>query len=130
MASLGERSVEVLAFFDLGSSTSFSEGPHLGLCLEEAILLETGVWKVVFRAVIFLLSLGWARGIKEQPCSIKAVYDSLAGELSAEEPVSSIIIGSCSEGFTGLGALEVLCEVIRKDFHMGFAVGFMIEDLG
>jgi len=51
----------------------------------------------------------------------------LTSELSVEEPVSSIRMGSYSEGFIGL---EVLCEAIRKDFLVGFAVGFVVEDLG
>ena len=58
---------------------------------------------------------------------VEADSASLSGELSAEEPISSIRMGSCSEGFTGL---EVLCEAIRKDFIVGFAVGFVVEDLG
>jgi len=130
LARLDEGSVEVLTFFDLGSSTTFSERPCLGAYLGEVILLETGVWRVVFRAVVFLLRLGWARGIKGDPYSVEVVSDSLTGELSLEEPVSSIRIGSCSECFTGLGALEVLCEAIRKDFLVRFAVGFVVEDLG
>jgi len=74
----------------LGSSASFSEGPSLGAYLEEAILLETCVWRVVFRAVVFLLRLGRAGRIKEDPCSVEAISDSLIGELLAKEPVSSI----------------------------------------
>ena len=96
----------------------------------EAGLLETGVWRAVFWAVMFLLRLGWAGGIKEDPCSVEAVPDSLTGELSVEEPISSIRIGSWSEGFTGLGALEVLCEAMRKDFLVGLTEGFVVEDLG
>ena len=61
--------------------------------------METGVWRVVFWAVVFLLRLGLARGIKGDPCSVEAVSDSLIGELSTEEPISSIRIGSCFEGF-------------------------------
>ena len=91
---MGEGSVEVLAFFDLGSSATFSEGPYLGACLGEAFRLETGVWRVVFRAVVFLLRLGWARGIKGDPCSVEPVFDSLTGELPAEEAISSIRIGA------------------------------------
>jgi len=94
----------------------------LEVCLGYAILLETGVWRVVFRAAVFLLRLGLARGIKGEPCSVEAVFDSLIGELSAEEPVSSIRIRSYFGGFIDLGALEVLCEAIRKDFLMGFVV--------
>jgi len=130
VARLGEGSGEVLTFFDLGSSASFSEGPYLGDCLGKAILLETGVWRVVFWVVVFLLGLGWAGGIKGDPCSVEAVSDSLICELSAEEPVSSIRIGSCFKGFTDLGALEVLCEAVRKDFLVDSAVGFMVEGLG
>ena len=37
--------------------------------------------------------------IKGDPCSVEAVSDSLIGELSTEEPISSIRIGSCFEGF-------------------------------
>jgi len=85
---------------------------------------------VFFRAVVCLLRLGLAGGIKGDPCLVEAVSDSLIGELSAEEPVSSIRKGSCFEGFTDLGALEVLCEAIRKDFLVGFVVGFVVECLG
>jgi len=83
-----------------------------------------------FQAVDFLLRLGLAKGIKGDPCSVEPVFDSLTGELSTEELVSSIRIGSCSEGFTDLGALEVLCEAIQKDFLVGFAVNFVVADLG
>jgi len=127
LARFGKGSVEGLAFFDLGSSASFSEGPYLGACLVEAGLLETGAGRVVFWAVDFLFRLGWAGEIKGDPCSVEADSASLTGELSAEELVSSIRIGSYSEGFTGL---EVLREAIRKDFLVGFAVGFVVEDLG
>ena len=65
--------------------------------------------------------------IKGDPCSVEAVSDSLIGELSAEEPISSIRIGSCFKSFTYLGALEVLCEAIRKDLLVGFAVGFVVK---
>ena len=118
----------MLVFFDLGSLAFSSKGPCLGACLVEAGLLEIGVWRVAFEAVVFLLRLGWTGGIKEDPYSVEAVSDSLIGELSAEELVSSIKIGSCSKGFTGLGALKVLCEAIRKDFLVGLAVGFAVED--
>ena len=85
---------------------------------------------MVFRVVVFLLRLGWAGGIKGDPYSVEVVSDSLIGELSAEEPVFSIKIGYCFEGFTDLGALEVLCEAIQKDFLVGFAVGFVVACLG
>jgi len=62
----------------------------LGACLVGAGLLETGLWRVVFQAVVFLLRLGWAGGIKGDPCSVEANSASLTGELLVEEPVSLI----------------------------------------
>jgi len=53
---------------------------------------------VVFHAVCFPLGLGLAGGTRVEPCSAGASLASLTGEVLAEEPVSAIKIGSCSEG--------------------------------
>jgi len=69
--------------------------------------------------VCFLSGLGLARGTRVEPCSAGASPASLIGELSAEEPVSSIKIGSYSDGLAELDNFEVLLEASRKDFLEG-----------
>ena len=65
-----------------------------------------------------------------EPCSVGASLVSLTGEFSMEEPVSSINIGSCSEGLADLGNFDVLLEASRKDFLEGLAVDFGVKDFG
>ena len=82
--------VEVLARLGLGSAGSFSPGPCVGTCLVEAFRFGTGGEVVVFRAMCFFLGLGLAGGTRVEPYSAGASPGSLIGELSVEEPVSSI----------------------------------------
>ena len=96
----------------------------------EAFRLGTGMEAVVFWAACFLLGLGLAGGTRVEPCLAGASPSSLIGELSAEEPVSSIRIGSYLEGLADLGNFEVLLEASRKDFLEGLAVDFGEEDFG
>ena len=118
-----------MAHLGLGSIGSFSPGPYVGTYLGDAFRLETGIETVVFWAVCFLLGLGLVGGIRVEPCSVRASPASLTGELSVEKPVSSIKIGSCSEGVAGLDNFEVLLEASRKDFLEGLAVDFREGDL-
>jgi len=76
------------------------------------------------------LGLGLAGGTTVEPCSAGASPTSLTGELSVEEPVSSIKIGSCSEGVAGLGNFEMFLEASRKDLLESFAADFREEDFG
>ena len=110
-----------MARLDLDSSGSFSIGPYLGTCLGDVFRLGTGVETGVFWAVCFFLGLGLAGETRVEPCSAGASPVSLTGEFSAKEPVSSINIGSCSEGLADLGNFEVLLEASRKDFLEGLA---------
>ena len=76
------------------------------------------------------MGLGLVGGTRVEPYSAGASPVSLTGEFSAEEPVSSINIGSCSESLANLGNFEVLLEASRKDFLEGLAVDFGVEDFG
>ena len=111
-----------MARLDLGSTGSFSPRPYVGTYLVEAFRLGIGMETVVFHAVCFPLGLGLAGGTRVEPCSAGASPASLTRELSVEEPVSSIKIGSCSEGVADLGNFEVLLEACRKNFLKGLAV--------
>ena len=102
----------------------------MGTYLGEAFRLEIGVETGVFRAVCFLLGLGLAGGTRVEPYSVGRSPASLTGELSVEEPVSSINISSYSEGLADAGNFEVLLEASRKDFLEGLAMDFGIENFG
>jgi len=80
------------------------------------------------RLYVFFLGLGLAGGTKVDSCSAGASPASLTGELSAEEVVSSIKIGSCSKGLADSGNFEVFLEASRKDILEGLAVDFGVED--
>jgi len=85
---------------------------------------------VVFWAACFLLGLGLAGGTRVEPCSVGASPASLTRELSMEEPISLIKIGSCSEGVIDLYNFGVLLEASRKDFLKSLATDFGVEDFG
>jgi len=107
LARFGEGSVEVLALFDLGSSTGFVVGPYLEVCLNGAFLLEPDLEEGVFR------DFGGCGGLDSvEACSLSttgeaclgvAVSDPFVGEPSGEDTISSIIGGACLEVLVFLG---------------------------
>ena len=64
-----------------------------------------GVCEVLFLVIAFLLRLGLVGEIKGDPCSVEAVVEPLARVLSVEKAMSSIIMGSSLDDWTGLKIL-------------------------